>query len=176
MVVVGGEMGLNDAGEMVGGVWGWDAGQVLIHRNGRLPGDAQACTWRHFQASVIGDHHIVLSLRMFASPVGTGWCEDITGGAVRTAEPAVEGQQRAVQCLCQGNVPRIVAGQVASQSPYPLSKRREGEQFYLQPQQIAMGGGGFYARYFPTLLQPAQDVGCLDQNQLRTGQVAFGKR
>ena len=45
----------------------------------------------------------------------------------RAAEPSVERRQRAIQLLCQRNVPCVLAGQVAAQSPYPLSKKARRE-------------------------------------------------
>ncbi len=90
--------------------------------------------------------------------MGTGWRDDFAGVAASTAEPAVERQQWAVQRLGHSDVPSIVASQVASQRPYPLSKGREGKQFYFQAHQICMGGGSFNAGYFCTLLQSAQDI------------------
>ena len=107
--------------------------------------------------------------------LGTGWSDDFTDGAAGAAKLSVERHQWTIQRLCQRNVPCVVAGQVAAQRPYPLSKRREGKQLDFQPQQISMRAGGFYTRYLLTQLQPAQDVAGLDENQLRPGQVAFGK-
>ena len=52
---------------------------------------------------------------------------DLTLGAVRTAEPSIQHQQWTASLLSQGHVPSIVTGQVATQCPYALGKRREGE-------------------------------------------------
>lgn len=79
------------------------------------------------------------------------------------------------QHFCQGDVPCVVAGEVAAQRPYSFSKRREGKQLYIQPHQVSMRAGGLNTRYLPAPLEPAQDVAGFDKIQLRTGQLIFGK-
>ena len=68
---------------------------------------------------------------------------DLTGGAAGTAEPAVQRHQWAVERLCQRHVPRVVAGQVAAQSPTHARHRARRER---APGRAAGGRG---ARWSP---------------------------